>query len=319
MASKSPRQKTGNELWLHLAKRIAQTVFVLFCVATLTFFLVRLTGDPVKAILPDNASLEQETALRAQLGLDQPLLNQYLSYMGGVIRFDFGDSLYFREAALPLILSRLPATIELAAGALIFALIVSIPAGMVAALRRGKSTDSAVVATVLIGQSTPAFFVGIILILIFAVNLSWLPSSGMGGLSHLILPAITLGLYSMAMITRLLRSSLIDVLGEDYIRTARAKGLSRWQGIRDHALKNAALPVVTIVGLEIGNLLGGAILTEQVFSWPGVGRLTVEAITNRDFALIQAIVLFLSLVFVVTNLLVDIAYAFIDPRVRLSK
>lgn len=319
LASKSPRKKTGNELWLHLAKRIAQTVFVLFCVATLTFFLVRLTGDPVKAILPDNASLEQETALRAQLGLDQPLLNQYLSYMGGVIRFDFGDSLYFREAALPLILSRLPATIELAAGALIFALIVSIPAGMVAALRRGKSTDSAVVATVLIGQSTPAFFVGIILILIFAVNLSWLPSSGMGGLSHLILPAITLGLYSMAMITRLLRSSLIDVLGEDYIRTARAKGLSRWQGIRDHALKNAALPVVTIVGLEIGNLLGGAILTEQVFSWPGVGRLTVEAITNRDFALIQAIVLFLSLVFVVTNLLVDIAYAFIDPRVRLSK
>lgn len=314
---RGPRRR-GNGFGQFLLRRVLQTLLVLFCVATLTFFLVRLTGDPVQAMLPDNATIEQEQNLRAQLGLDRPLLEQYLAYMGGIVRLDFGTSLFFHQPALELIASRLPATIQLAAGALLFALVVALPAGTIAALRRGKAADSAVVAVVLLGQSTPAFFVGILLILVFAVNLHWLPASGSGTPLSLILPSITLGLFSMAMIARLLRSSLIDVLGEDYIRTARAKGLSRWGTIRAHALKNAALPVVTIVGLEIGSLLGGAILTEQVFSWPGVGRLTVEAITNRDFPLIQAIVLFLSMVFVLTNLLVDIAYAFIDPRVRLS-
>ncbi|MCU1475536.1 MAG: transporter permease [Subtercola sp.] len=308
----------GGELQQFILRRIGQTILVLFCVATITFFLVRLTGDPVQAMLPPTATLDQENALRAQLGLNQPLIIQYLSYLGGILHGDFGQSLFFHQPAFDLILDRLPATIELASGAMVFALIVAIPAGIIAAVKRGSAADSSVVATVLVGQSTPAFFVGIILILVFAVNLHWLPAGGMGGFNHLILPAITLGLYSMAMIARLLRSSLIDQLGEDYIRTARSKGLSRWQVIRDHGLQNAALPVITIIGLEIGSLLGGAILTEQVFSWPGVGRLTVEAITNRDFPLMQAIVLFLSVIFVVANLVVDIAYAFLDPRVRLS-
>lgn len=314
---RAPR-RGGNGLGRFLLRRILQTIFVLFCVATLTFFLVRLTGDPVQAMLPETATIDQEEALRAQLGLDRPLIEQYLAYLMGILRLDFGTSIFFHQPALELIVGRLPATIELATGALVFALLVALPAGTIAALRRGKAADSTVVALVLLGQSTPAFFIGIVLILIFAVNLNWLPASGAGTWQSLILPAITLGLFSMAMIARLLRSSLIDVLGEDYIRTARAKGLTGWGTIRSHALRNAALPVVTIVGLEVGNLLGGAILTEQVFSWPGVGRLTVEAITNRDFPLIQAIVLFLSMVFVVTNLIVDIAYAFIDPRVRLS-
>jgi peptide/nickel transport system permease protein len=308
----------GGELQQFIIRRIGQTVLVLFCVATLTFFLVRLTGDPVQAMLPPEATIDQENALRGELGLDRPLIVQYLSYLGGILRLDFGQSLFFHKPAFELIADRMPATIELAAGAMLFAVVVAVVAGIVAAVKRGTAADSSVVAAVLVGQSTPAFFVGILLILVFAVTLHWLPASGTGGLKHLILPSITLGLYSMAMIARLLRSSLIDVLGEDYIRTARSKGLTNWQVIRDHGLRNAALPVITIIGLEIGSLLGGAILTEQVFSWPGVGRLTVEAITNRDFPLMQAIVLFLSMVFVVTNLIVDIAYAFLDPRVRLS-
>ncbi|AWB90853.1 ABC transporter permease [Aeromicrobium chenweiae] len=308
----------GSELQRFLVRRVAQAVLVLFCVATVTFFIVRLTGDPVRTMLPPEATQEQEDSLRATLGLDRPLFVQYVSFLWNALHLDFGQSLFFHESAFSVIVDRLPATIQLAVGALVFALVVAIPAGIIAAVKRGSATDSSVVAAVLIGQSTPAFFVGILLILIFAVKLQVLPSAGMGGFDHLILPAITLGLYSMAMIARLLRSSLIDVLGEDYIRTARSKGLSRWLVIRDHGLRNAALPVVTIIGLEIGSLLGGAILTEQVFSWPGVGRLTVEAITNRDFPLMQAIVLFLSVIFVLTNLLVDIAYAFLDPRVRLS-
>jgi len=308
----------GGELQQFILRRIGQTILVLFCVATVTFFLVRLTGDPVKAMLPPTATEAQEEALRQQLGLGRPLLVQYLSYLDGIIHLDFGQSLFFHVPAFGLILQRMPATIELAAGAMVFALIVAIPAGIVAAVKRGTAADSSVVAAVLVGQSTPAFFVGILLILVFAVTVHWLPASGIGGITHLILPSITLGLYSMAMIARLLRSSLIDVLGEDYIRTARSKGLSRLQVIRDHGLQNAALPVVTIIGLEVGSLLGGAILTEQVFAWPGVGRLTVEAITNRDFPLMQAIVLFLSMIFVGANLVVDLAYAFLDPRVRLS-
>lgn len=301
-----------------LAKRLLQTILVLFCVATVAFLVIRISGDPVKALLPEGATIDQERTLRHSLGYDRPLLVQYFSYLNGLLHLDFGQSVFNQQPALDVILGRLPATIRLATAALIFALVVSIPAGTISAVRRGRATDSTVMAGVLIGQSTPAFFVGIILILVFAVELRVLPASGIGGFNHLILPAITLGLYSAAMIARLLRSSLIDVLGEDYIRTATAKGLSPLRVIFGNGLRNAALPVVTIVGLEIGSLLGGAIITEQVFSWPGVGQLTVQAISNRDYPLVQATVLFLAVVFVVVNLIVDILYAFLDPRVRLS-
>lgn len=317
-ATRRRRGGGGGTLWLYIAKRTGQAVIVLFCVATVAFLVVRLAGDPVKAMLPENATLAQEQALRHTLGLDKSVIQQYFSYMWGLLHFDFGQSLSFHQPALDIILNRLPATAQLGAAAMVFALGVSIPAGIISAVRRGRATDSAVMGAVLVGQSAPAFFVGIMLILIFSVELKWLPASGFGGFDHLVLPAITLGLYSMAMIARLLRSSLIDVLSEDHIRTARAKGLSPTQVVLTNALRNASLPVVTIIALEVGSLLGGAILTETVFSWPGVGRLTVEAVTNRDYPLMQATVLFLAVVFVVVNLIVDILYAFLDPRVRLN-
>lgn len=305
-------------LAIFVIKRVLQAILVLFLVATVAFFVIRIAGDPVRALLPEGATLQQERDLRHTLGYDRPLLVQYVGYLNDLLHGSFGQSVFFQQPAINVIMSRLPATAELAGAALVFAIVIAIPAGIVSAIRRGKATDSAVMGAVLIGQSTPAFFVGIVLILIFAVQLRVLPASGMGGFDKLILPAITLGLYSAAIIARLLRSSLIEVLGEDHIRTAKAKGLSPGQVIVGNALRNAALPVVTVVGLETGTLLGGAILTEQVFSWPGVGRLTIEAVTNRDYPLVQATVLFLAVVFVGINLVVDLLYAFLDPRVRLS-
>lgn len=322
VSAAAPRRRRaslgGSALWLFIAKRVGQAVIVLFCVATVAFFVVRLAGDPVRAMLPDNATIGQEQALRHLLGLDKPLVQQYSSYMWGLIHLDFGQSIFFNQPVLDIIMGRLPATLQLTSAAMVFALIVSIPAGIISAVRRGRATDSTVMGVVVIGQSAPAFFVGIVLILVFSVQLKWLPASGIGGFSHLIMPAVTLGLYSMAMIAKLLRSSLIDVLSEDHIRTARAKGLSPLRVIMTNGLRNASLPVVTIVGLEVGSLLGGAILTETVFSWPGVGRLIIEAVTNRDYPLMQGTVLFLAVVFVVVNLIVDVLYAFLDPRVRLS-
>jgi peptide/nickel transport system permease protein len=298
--------------------KVLTAIVVLFFVATAAFFLVRLSGDPVKLILPPDASAAQEATLRASLGLDRPLLTQYLDYLGGLPRLHFGNSLVYDQPVSEVLLARVPATLELAAAALVIALVLAIPAGAFAALRRGRAGDSGVMAGVLVGQSTPPFWVGIVLILIFAVQLQVLPASGYGGFTHLILPAVTLAVYSVAVIARLLRSSMIDVLGSDYIRTARAKGLSTGGIVVSHGMRNAALPVVTVIGLEVGTLLGGAILTEQVFSWPGIGRLTVEAIQNRDFPLVQASVLFFAATFVVVNLLVDLSYTVLDPRVRVT-
>lgn len=302
----------------YLLTRLGHAVLVLFCVATVVFFLVRISGDPVAILLPPDATPAQAHQLRVSLGLDRPLLTQYADFLGGVVHGDLGDSLFFHAPALSVITDRLPATLELAAAALVIALALAVPAGILAAVRRGSAVDSGVMSLVLLGQCTPAFWVGILMILLFAVTLRVLPASGIGGLQHLILPAVTLSLYSTAIIARLLRSSLIDVLGEDYIRTARAKGASPMRVILGHGMRNASLPVVTVVGLEIGSLLGGAILTETVFAWPGLGRLTVEAIQNRDFPLVQATVLFFAATFVVVNLVVDLLYAVLDPRVRLA-
>ncbi|HEY3712104.1 MAG TPA: ABC transporter permease [Amycolatopsis sp.] len=314
--TKTPAAGTG--VLRVVVTKVLTAIVVLFFVATAAFFLVRLSGDPVKLILPPDASAAQEATLRASLGLDRPLLTQYLDYLGGLPRLHFGNSLVYDQPVSEVLLARVPATLELAAAALVVALVLAIPAGAFAALRRGRAGDSGVMAGVLIGQSTPAFWVGIVLILIFAVQLQVLPASGYGGFTHLILPAVTLAVYSVAVIARLLRSSMIDVLGSDYIRTARAKGLSTGGIVVSHGMRNAALPVVTVIGLEVGTLLGGAILTEQVFSWPGIGRLTVEAIQNRDFPLVQASVLFFAATFVVVNLLVDLSYTVLDPRVRVT-
>nr|PPQ62515.1 ABC transporter permease [Streptomyces sp. QL37] len=301
------------------AARLGTALLVLLCTATVAFFLVRLSGDPVKVLLPPDATAHQEGVLRHSLGLDRPLLTQYLDYLWGIPRLDFGDSLFYNQPVRAVLADRIPATLLLAAGALVVTLVVALPAGAVAAMRRGRATDRTVMTGVLLGQSTPPFWVGILLILVFAVGLHALPASGYGTFAHLVLPAVTLAVYSVAVVARLLRSSLIDVLGADHIRTARAKGFGPVKVVLTHGLRNASLPVVTVVGLEVGGLLGGAILTEQVFSWPGVGQLTIEAISNRDFPLVQATVLLFAATFVVVNLLVDLSYSLLDPRVRTSR
>lgn len=308
------RDRTG--IARMVAGRLAGAVLVLLCAATVSFFLVRLSGDPVKLLLPPDATAHQEAVLRASLGLDRPLSRQYLDFLAGLPRLRFGDSVFYHQPVAHVLAERLPATLELAAGALVLTLLVALPAGVVAAMRRGRATDRGVMTAVLVGQSTPPFWVGILLILVFAVGLRVLPASGYGTFANLVLPSITLAAYSIAVVARLLRSSLVEVLSADHVRTARARGLGPVKVVFRHGLRNASLAVVTVLGLEVGSLLGGAILTEQVFSWPGVGQLTIEAISHRDFPLVQATALFFAATFVVVNLLVDLSYSLLDPRVR---
>jgi len=302
-----------------IVSKIISSVIVLFLVATVAFGLVRISGDPLALLLPPDATKAQAAQLAAELGLDRPLAVQYIDYLGGLVRGDLGTSIYFDQPVLSLIGERLPATILLALTAFVLSLIISLPAGIIAGMHRGKVTDTVISGVILIGQSTPAFWVGIVFILIFAVRLQVLPAAGYGSVANLILPAVTLSIYSIAVVARVLRTSLVEELGVDYIRTGVAKGLRPREVVIGHALRNASLPVITVVGLELGSLLGGAILTEQVFSWPGIGRLTVEAISNRDFPLVQGTVLFFGTVFVIVNLLVDLSYALLDPRVRESR
>lgn len=301
-----------------LLVRLFNSLIVLACVATVVFFLDRVTGNPVAVLLPPDASVADIHQMEKSLGLNAPLIVQYARFMFGLLHLNLGQSIYYRSSVVSLIGQRFPATAELAGGALAFALVVAIPAGILAASRRGTFIDSGLMSGVLLGQCTPAFYLGIILILLFSIVFPVLPSSGIGGINHLILPSVTLGAYSMAIVARLLRSSLIDVLSEDFMLTARAKGLSGGAMIVFHALRNAALPVITVVGLEIGSLLGGAVVTETVFAWPGLGQLTVLAIDNRDYPLVQGIVLFFVTIFLVMNLIVDVMYAVIDPRIRYS-
>ncbi|MCX4572023.1 ABC transporter permease [Streptomyces sp. NBC_01571] len=318
-----PRVRTRDRDAVRLLRtvlvRLGTALLVLLCTATVSFFLVRLSGDPVKLLLPPDATAQQEAVLRGSLGLDRPLFTQYVDFLWGLPRLDFGNSLFYNEPVRTVLADRLPATLQLAAAALVVTLVIAIPAGIFAAMRRGRASDRGVMTMVLLGQSTPPFWVGILLILVFAVGLHALPASGYGTFAHLVLPAITLAVYSVAVVARLLRSSLIDVLSSDHIRTARAKGFGPLKIVLTHGLRNASLPVVTVIGLEVGSLLGGAILTEQVFSWPGVGQLTIEAISHRDFPLVQATVLLFAATFVVVNLLVDLSYSFLDPRVRTSR
>lgn len=314
--SSSSRPAAGKGVGRAIASRVVSSLIVLFGVATIAFGLVRISGDPLALLLPPDATKEQGAQLASQLGLDQPLAVQYLHYLGGLVRGDLGTSIYFDQSVLSLIGERLPATVLLAFTAFVLSLVISLPAGIIAGIRRGKVTDTVISGVILIGQSTPAFWVGIVFILIFAVRLRLLPAAGYGTVANLVLPAITLSIYSIAVVARVLRTSLTDELSADYIRTAVAKGLRPREVVIGHGLRNASLPVITVIGLELGSLLGGAILTEQVFSWPGIGRLTVEAISNRDFPLVQGAVLFFAAVFVVVNLLVDLSYAVLDPRVR---
>jgi peptide/nickel transport system permease protein len=268
-------------------------------------------------LLPPDASPEDVRRFRQAMGFNDPFLVQYGRFLGGALRGDFGQSIRHGESAFHLVAERMPATFELAGAALLIALVLAIPAGIISAVRRNTVIDYVSTVIALLGQSMPTFWLGIMLILLFSVQFHVLPSSGRGGLEHLVLPAVTLGLFTTARITRLTRSGMLEVLGQDYIRTARAKGVSDPPVVWKHALKNAAIPIVTIVGIELGTLLGGAVITETIFAWPGVGRLSVQAIANRDYPVVQAAVFVLATTFILVNLAVDIIYTYLDPRIRL--
>ncbi|HET9539958.1 MAG TPA: nickel ABC transporter permease [Candidatus Limnocylindria bacterium] len=301
----------------YFVRRLLQSLIVLLGVSFVVFFILHLTGDPALVLLPPDASPEDVRRFREAMGFNDPFFVQYGRFLGGALRGDFGQSIRHGESAFHLVAERMPATFELAGAALLLALVLSIPAGIISAVRRNTALDYFSTVVALLGQSMPTFWLGIMLILLFSVQFHLLPSSGRGTLEHLILPAVTLGLFTTARITRLTRSGMLEVLGQDYIRTARAKGVSNPPVVWKHALKNAAIPIVTIVGIELGTLLGGSVITETIFAWPGVGRLSVQAIANRDYPVVQAAVFLLATTFVVVNLLVDIIYTYLDPRIRL--
>ena len=300
----------------YLVRRGWQSGLVLLGVSFVVFLILHLTGDPALLLLPPDASAEDIAKFRKAMGFDDPWPVQYLRFLKGAVRGDFGESVRHGEPAMGLVLERLPATFELAGAGLLIALCLAIPAGIVSAVRRNTAVDYVSTVVALLGQAMPTFWLGIMLILVFSVRLSWLPSSGRGDIEHLILPAITLGLFTTARITRLTRSGMLEVLGQDYIRTARAKGVSEPPVVWKHALKNASIPIVTIVGIELGTLLGGSVITETIFAWPGVGRLSVQAIFNRDYPVVQAAVFLLASTFVIVNFLVDVIYTYLDPRIR---
>ena len=302
----------------YLIKRILYAIFVVFCVVTVVFFLTRLSGDPALLMAPPDATEEDLELLREQMGLNRPLIVQYGDFLFHAVQGDFGDSYHHNEPAMQLVLERLPATIKLSAFAMAIALVVSIPLGLLAAIKRDSIIDQFAVSLSLFGQSFPTFWMGIMLILIFAEKLRLLPASGSGGIEYMILPAITLSFMTTTMVTVLLRSSMLEVLGADYVRTARAKGVREKGVILGHALRNAALPVITAISLQIGPMLGGAVVTETVFSYPGMGRLAVQGISNRDFAIVQAFVVVMAVIIVSINLLTDLIYTLVDPRITLK-
>ena len=302
---------------VYLVRRFLQSLLVLFGVSFVVFFILYLTGDPAMVLLPPEASAEDIRRFREAMGFNDPFIIQYGRFLAGALRGDFGQSIRHGEPAFHLVIERMPATFELAGAGLLIALCLAIPAGIVSAVRRNTLADYVSTVVALLGQSMPTFWLGIMLILVFSVQLNLLPSSGRGGFQHLVLPAITLGLFTTARITRLTRSGMLEVLNQDYIRTARAKGVSNPPIVWKHALKNAAIPIVTIVGIELGTLLGGSVITETIFAWPGVGRLSVQAIYNRDYPVVQAAVFLLATTFVLVNLMVDVIYMYLDPRIRL--
>jgi peptide/nickel transport system permease protein len=304
-----------------IVRRLIHSIFVLLAVLLFVFLIIHLTGDPASLALGTDSTEEEIAEFRQQMGFDKPLYIQFLKFLYGVItKGDFGISLRYGTPALPIVLERIPATLELTAAAMFIAILLGVPCGVLSALKRTTMLDGILRILALIGQSAPIFWVGIILILFFAVKLRMFPSSGMEqGIMSLILPAITLSNYSAASVVRLLRSSVLDTVTQDYVRTARAKGLPEWAVIFKHLLRNSMLPVVTLIGLQFGTLLGGAVITETIFAWPGVGRLIVQAIYNRDIFLVQASVFVIASLFVALNLMIDILYTFLDPRIRLTK
>jgi peptide/nickel transport system permease protein len=304
----------------YIARRLFFSIFVLWGAVTIVFVVMRIVpGDPALVILGPDATAEAVEELRDELGLNRPLLVQYVSYLVDAAQLDFGTSLRLGGDAMGHVLDRMPMTIELAVGAVVFAVTTGIALGVVAALTANSAIDRIISVLTLVTQSAPAFWIGLVLLLVFARAWNLLPSAGAGGLEHLVLPSITLGLGFMAMVTRLTRSGLLEVINEGYVQTARAKGLSERIVIFPHAIRNALIPIVTVIGLYFGTVLGGTVVIETVFSWPGVGRLIADSIGFRDYGVVQAGIITIAAIFVFVNLVVDVLYAFLDPRVRLGE
>jgi peptide/nickel transport system permease protein len=303
----------------YLAQRAVWGLVVLFGVSIVVFVIVRvIPGDPVRLMYPEGMTEATLQQARVELGLDQPLYVQYFVFIRQALQGNLGDSYRYQRPVLDLVRERLPATAELSLAAVVLALVLGVPLGIIAAVKRNSPLDNLVMLLAILGQSMPTFWLGIVLIVVFAVTLHWFPTSGMQGLNYIVLPALALSGFMIALTARVVRSSMLDVLSQDYLRTARAKGLGEVTVVVRHGLRNALIPVVTILSLQVGTLLGGAVITETVFAWPGIGLLAVTAISQRDYNIVQAVVLLSTVVFVGINLLVDIAYTWLDPRVRLT-
>lgn len=308
-----------SNFWSYVIRRAWQSLTILLGVSIVVFGLMHLSGDPIRLLAPIDTTAEELEAIRKLHGLDRPVPVQYWNFLTGVLRGDFGKSLRSGENALHLALERVPATGKLALTALVFSLIVALPFGVLAAVKRNTWIDRTVMGVALIGQSMPVFWLGILLILVFAVNLGVLPATGTrAGWRSLILPGFTLGMFNMARTARLLRSELLEILQAEYIMTARAKGMSARVVLWRHAFRNAVIPLVTLIGLDLGALLAGSVITETIFAWPGIGRLAVNAIYGRDYPVVQATVLVVASIYVVINFLVDLSYVFLNPRVHLN-
>jgi ABC-type dipeptide/oligopeptide/nickel transport system permease component len=299
-----------------LAYRLFRTLVAVWLVSTVVFVVMRLSGDPVPLLLPPDAPIAEMERVRRDLGLDRPLPVQYAVFLGNVARGDFGRSIHFRQPAMAVARAYLPATFELGLAAFAIAALIAFPVGVVSAVRRNSLLDHGAMAVALVGQSAPTFFIGILFILVLSLRLDLFPTSGRGGWWHLVLPALTLGAFTMASIARITRSAVLEVMRADFVRTARAKGVAETWVVAKHTLRNAALPILTITGLQFGTLLGGAVVTETVFAWPGIGRLAIQSIYNRDYPVVQATVFMAALLFIVINLALDVLYGVLDPRAR---
>ncbi|MFC4555393.1 ABC transporter permease [Georgenia faecalis] len=301
-----------------IARRVGQAAIALFGVLMVAFFLLRvLPGDPAALMLSEFGTPEQIDDLRESMGLNEPLPVQFLAFIGQVLTGDFGESLARHRPALVVVLEYLPATLQLACAALLLTVLVAVPLGTLAALRRGTWVDGVVSVLAVLGQSMPTFWIGIMLIVFVAARTGWLPTSGYGGIDNLVLPTLTLAFAQIALISRLTRSSVLDVVSQDYLRTARSKGIGENRVIFAHGLRNAVLPVITMLGLQLGALLGGAVVTEAVFGWPGIGSLLVSAISSRDYPVVQVVILLSAAIFILVNLLLDLLYGVLDPRIKL--
>ena len=301
-----------------LVSRLIRAAIALWLVSTVVFVVMRLSGDPVPLLLPPDAPQSEFARVRTELGLDRPLPVQYAVFLGSVMHGDFGQSIHFHQPAARVVLDYLPATFELGLAAFALAVLIALPIGVVSAVNRNSAIDQATMGLALVGQSAPTFFIGILLILVVSLKLGLLPTSGREDWRSLVLPALTLGAFAMASIARLTRSAVLEVLRADYIRTARAKGVNEAFVVVKHTLKNAAVPIVTITGLQFGTLLGGAVVTETVFAWPGIGRLAIQSIYNRDYPVVQCTVFVSAVMFIVINFCIDLIYGLLDPRVRSS-